>query len=264
MGTRAAQCALDDANISALDIDLILYWSFVADSEVPNDGTRIAMEIGADKAVCIAAEMGLSATSLALLCMASSFVDSGTFDRVLIIAVANWSSRAFESEIDIGPVGDGAGAMVISRGTRRSLLGITHLREPRYIDVISVRTSLATGRPEYFTANKVDNFDTFAEQAPVSFLDDFLKKQNRSPEDVTWFLPHQTTERICRHWGKSLDFHPSQLLTTFHEHGTLAAASIPIVLDYYRRVSPVVREGDTLLLFAAGAGFNMIAMLWRL
>ncbi|WP_406053644.1 hypothetical protein OG462_44050 [Streptomyces sp. NBC_01077] len=264
MGARAAQRALEDADVSPTDIDLILYWSFVADSETPNDGTRIAMEIGASQAACIAAEMGLSATSLALICMASSFIESGTFDRVLVVTVANWANRAFEKGTDIGPVGDGAGALVLSRGVERSLLGMKHVREPRYIDVISASSSLATGRPEYLTANKVADFDKFAAQAPVLFLNDFLNEHQISPEDLTWFLPHQTTDRMCRHWGESLGFHENQLLTTFHEHGTLAAASIPIVLDHFRREVPVVNEGDTLLLFAAGAGFNMIAMLWRL
>ncbi|MFE5947487.1 3-oxoacyl-ACP synthase III family protein [Streptomyces sp. NPDC056480] len=264
MGTHAARKAILDAGIGPEQIDVIIYWSFVADSEAPNDGTRIAMELGASNAACIAVEMGLSATSLAMIGVAASLIESGTFNTALIVAVANWSQRAFEKGVDTGPVGDGAGAIVISGRPGRSLLGMKHAREPRYYDAINIRHSLSSGQLEYFNANGVPGFENFANEAPIGFLRDFLNEQEASAGEISWFIPYQASDRICRHWGNSLGFEQDQILTTFHEHGTLSAASVSVVLDHYRNREPRIREGDTVLLCATGAGFNMMAILWRM
>ena len=74
-------------------------------------------------------------------------------------------------------------------------------------------------------------------------------------DDVDLFVPHQANARITRAVGERLGLPAERVVDCIAELGNTSAATLPLALAYAER-NGRLREGDTVLLAAFGAGFT--------
>lgn len=81
--------------------------------------------------------------------------------------------------------------------------------------------------------------------------------------DVAHFVPHQANARIIDAVAGKLTIRPDRIPSTLAEFGNSSAATIPLTLSR-TRAARTYRDGDILLLAAAGAGLTGGAAAYRL
>jgi 3-oxoacyl-[acyl-carrier-protein] synthase-3 len=72
-------------------------------------------------------------------------------------------------------------------------------------------------------------------------------------DELDWVVPHQASDNIITGCASSLGLPLDKVARNFDRVGNTSAASIPIVLDEYRRAGRF-RDGDRMVLTAVGAG----------
>ena len=83
-----------------------------------------------------------------------------------------------------------------------------------------------------------------------------------TPNDVSWFIPHQANQRIISAVGERLGIPPERCYVNIDRYGNTSAASIPIALDEAVRAGKV-QQGDIILMAAFGAGVTWAASAVR-
>ena len=115
MATIAAEKAIDNAGLSAKDIDLVVVATITPDNNMPSTSCIVQHNIGAVNAAAFDLSAACSGFIYALIA-ANQFIASGVYKNVLVIGAeslskfTNWSDRN-----TCILFGDGAGAVVLSR-----------------------------------------------------------------------------------------------------------------------------------------------------
>lgn len=143
MALRAAQNALDDAELSAEQIDLILVATVTPDHPFPSVATMLQDKLGARKV----AAMDISAACAGFMygvITAKQYIDTGAYENILVVGVeklskiTNWEDRntcvlfgdAAGAAV-IGPVSDDKGILSFELGADGS--GGPHLYQDDYL-----------------------------------------------------------------------------------------------------------------------------------
>src|SRR5437868_14967553 len=113
MAVRAAQHALDNARVSAGDVDLIIVATSTPDHLTPPTACEVQAELGASNAAAFDVEAGFSAWLYALI-VADSLIKAEAASTVLVVGADKLSSITDRTDPETGPLfGDGAGAILI-------------------------------------------------------------------------------------------------------------------------------------------------------
>ena len=120
MATKAALAAIEQAGISAKEIDLILVATATPDMMFPATACFVQTKIGATKAACLDVSAACAGFLFAVE-IAQQFITSHTYDTVLVIgaeklsSITNWTDRN-----TCVLFGDGAGAAILRHRGRRA------------------------------------------------------------------------------------------------------------------------------------------------
>ena len=115
MATQAAKNAMEDAGVTAEEIDLIIVATASADTYVPNTSCQVQGEIGAIRATCFDLNAACSGFLFALN-TADAYLETGMAKTVLVIG-----SETLSREVDWSDrstcilFGDGAGAAILRK-----------------------------------------------------------------------------------------------------------------------------------------------------
>ena len=121
----AGKRALDDAGVSASEIDLVLAWAMVPDRVTPPTGPRVANLVGATRAAGIGLDVAC-ATAIAQLTLASAMIESGRARHVLLTQ-SHLIARANPMDHPASPiVGDAASAIVLGPSEKPGV-GLSHM-----------------------------------------------------------------------------------------------------------------------------------------
>jgi len=82
-----------------------------------------------------------------------------------------------------------------------------------------------------------------------------LEKNNLSIDDISLIIPHQANLRIIQSVAKRMGVEQDKFYTNIQRYGNTTAASIPIALCEAVEEEKV-KEGDTIILAAFGAGYT--------
>jgi 3-oxoacyl-[acyl-carrier-protein] synthase-3 len=95
-----------------------------------------------------------------------------------------------------------------------------------------------------------------------SIVDETLRSNSMSSNEIDWLVPHQANTRIISAMAKKLDMPMDRVVVTVDKHGNTSAASIPLALDVAIQDGRI-KENDTLLLPAFGGGFTWGSVLLK-
>jgi 3-oxoacyl-[acyl-carrier-protein] synthase-3 len=93
-------------------------------------------------------------------------------------------------------------------------------------------------------------------------VDETLKANGLTKEDIDWLIPHQANLRIIQATARKLQLPMDRVVVTVGDHANTSAASVPLALDRAVRDGRVQR-GQLLLMEAIGGGFTWGSALVR-
>ena len=267
MATKAAKQALERAGKDAKDIDGIIVATTTPDQTFPSVAVSVQKALGVP--VCTAFDVQAVCSGFVYaLSTADNFIKAGQLKNVLVIgaekmsAILNWEDRT-----TCVLFGDGAGAVLLEaeegnekeKGILSShLYADGNLKDLLYTD----GGPGTTGESGHIVMHGREVFKyavTFMAQA----VEDALKENKMSAEEIDWLVPHQANIRIIEATAKKLGLPMEKVIVTVAKHGNTSAASIPLAFDD-AMTSGKIQKGQTVLFEAMGGGLTWASALVRM
>lgn len=262
LGAEAARAALAAAGLQAVDIDLIIVATSTPDFIFPSTACLIQDKIGAKGCPAFDVQAVCSGFVYALT-IADKFIKSGSTRNALVIGaevfsrILNWNDRTTAVLF-----GDGAGAVVLSAGSKPGILATALHADGAHSGMLSVPGNVSRGEIVGSPFLQMDGQAVF--KFAVRVLDEVgreaLAACSLAPSDVDWLIPHQANVRILEATAKRLGIEAARVITTVDRHANTSAASVPLALDCGVRDGRI-RSGQKLLLEGVGGGFTWGAAL---
>lgn len=261
-GTRAAQKALERANLKPEDIDVIVCATTTPDQIMPSTGALIQAQLGANNA----AGMDLFAACSGFLygiTMVEAMIRTGQIRYALVIGAEVLTKYVDYTDRGTCVIfGDGAGAAVLGAvGEGRGILATKIRSDGRFAEQLYAPgggTKLGTthetiNNRDHFFKMKGNELFKVAVRSMAEISGEMLKKAGCAIEDVDLVIPHQANQRITDAVASRLGVPEDKVYSNIAQHGNTSSASIPIALDECLQ-SGKIGEGSLVLLTAFGGG----------
>ena len=264
---EAAKKAMESANVTADDIDLIIVGTTSPDLIFPNIATIIQDRMGIHGCPAFSIEAACTGFIYALS-TADKFVRAGEAKCALIIGaeiitkLIDWSDRS-----TCVLFGDGAGAVIVKPSDEPGIIS-THLgadgqyRDLLYYPVGASKDLAKAGLGDSRIIMKGNEVFKVAVRTLGNVAEQALKANNIDKDDLDWLVPHQANLRIIQATAKRLKLPMDKVIQTVQDHGNTSAASVPMALDVAVRDGRIQR-GHLILLEAFGGGFTWGSVLMR-
>ncbi|WP_194847918.1 beta-ketoacyl-ACP synthase III [Candidatus Neptunochlamydia vexilliferae] len=264
MGYEAAKRALENGNIEAEEIDLILVATLTPDYVFPSTACLIQNRLGATGAAAMDVQAACSGYIYALS-MAKAYVESGMYKNVLIIAAEKLSSIVdYEDRNTCVLFGDGASACVVSDAKEGyTIENVTLGSDGEQSEILKLPAGGSKRPASIETVQGKEHFiqmggkEVFKhavrrmEEAVKTSLDAAGLKE----EEISWMVPHQANLRIINALAKRFQVPNDHVYVTIHKYGNTSASSVGIALDELLKEKSVKR-GERMVLFGFGAGLT--------
>lgn len=255
MAYEAAKNALNDANLDATELDLILVATVTPDQPFPTVANMLQDRLGATNAASMDVSAACAGFMYAMI-TGSQFIQTNTYKHVLIVGVEKLSKIIdWEDRSTAVLFGDGAGAVVLGQ-----------VNEGKGILSFELGSDGSGGKHlsqqgKYIQMNGREVFKFAVRQMGESALN-VLEKAGLTKEDVDFLIPHQANIRIMESARERLQLPQEKMSKTIHLYGNTSAASIPLSLDYEIKNNKV-KDGDVLVLVGFGGGLTWGAIALR-
>ncbi len=272
MGVKAAKIAIERADISKDDIDLIVFATLSPDYYFPGCGVQVQEML--DIHTCPALDVRNQCSGfIYAISVADQFIKTGMYKNVLVIGSENHSggldmtTRGRSVSVIFG---DGAGAAILTRSDHNGQ-GIlsTHLHsEGKHALELSLKgPSTNHWVPEIIAENPQGddipyypymNGQFVFKNAVVRFsevINEGLKANGLDVKDIDMLIPHQANLRISQFIQQKFQLKDEQVYNNIQRYGNTTAASIPIALTEAWEEGKV-KDEDLVVLAAFGSGFT--------
>ena len=258
LAVGASKAALEHAGLSGADIDLVLCATSTAPESMPSAACLVGEAVGA---------AGVGAMDVAAACsgysyaasVASSMMRSGAAERVLLLGADAMSTIVDADDRSTSVLfGDAAGAVVLERGYGAS----------GFVDhVLGADGGLAphgrAGHPgddQKLYQNGREVFKFAARILPEMF-EKLLARNDLTPDDVQYVIPHQANARIIQAAARKMEVPQERIVINLDRFGNTSAASIPIS---YPDIFDDLEEGRYVVTVGFGFGLTWAANLYRI
>jgi 3-oxoacyl-[acyl-carrier-protein] synthase-3 len=264
LAAKAALAAMENASITAEEIDLIIVATVTPDMFFPSTACFVQTKIGAKNAACFDVSAACSGFLYAIE-IAQQFITSHTYDTILVIGADKLSSIIDWTDRNTCVLfGDGAGAAVLRhRGGGHGVISTFMASDGGLSDILYI-----PGGGSRFPINK-DNADqrlncikmngkeTY-KHAVTSMLDaaqKVLAEANLDPDDLACIIPHQANLRIIEAISDRIKVPMDRFMINLDRYGNTSAAAVAIALDDANRTGRM-KEGEYILLVVFGGGLT--------
>lgn len=281
MAAEAGRRALENAGISAEEVDLILVSTISSNLLLPCAACEVQKELGAKNAVCF--DLNAACTGFVIAYnTAMAYLSGGIYRTALVIGseslsnLTNWKDRG-----TCILFGDGAGAAVLQAdgsvtegfmGQGGNYIPVTHSDGGRggaltcksRHDFNGLTDEKQWNDASYYMQMDGQAVFKFAVKSVPEAITEVLKLNQVNAEEISFYVMHQANRRIveavAKRLGVPLEKFPMNLL----EYGNTSSASIPILLDEMNREGRLVK-GQKIILAGFGAGLSWGASIveWR-
>lgn len=271
LGLKAAQVALERADMLPIELDLIICATSTPENVFPSAACLIQDWLGANKAGAFDLSAACSGFVYAVQ-MAAQSIRSGSINRALVIGsetmsrILDWQDRS-----TCILFGDGAGAVVLERSTEpggvlsgvlRSdgsggdLLGIPSVGS---IDV-TLAQILVDGHKPFKMHMAGGEVFKFATRVIAESVKQACEMAGITLSDLKAIIPHQANMRIIEAGARALNVDKSLFVCNLDRYGNTSAASIPIALAESVQ-SGLIVPGDFIAMVGFGGGLTWAAMV---
>ena len=264
LAARAAEAAMENAGITAEDIDLIIVATVTPDMFFPSTACFVQTKIGAKNAACFDVSAACAGFLYALE-IAQQFITSHTYDTILVIGAEKLSSIVDWTDRNTCVLfGDGAGAAILRhRGGGHGVVSTYMASDGNLSDILYIpgggsRFPIKQENvTERLNCIKMNGKETY-KHAVTSMLDAAnraLADANLKISDVACIIPHQANLRIIEAIAHRLNVPLDRFMVNLDRYGNTSAAAVAIALDEANRTGRM-KVGDYVLLVVFGGGLT--------
>jgi 3-oxoacyl-[acyl-carrier-protein] synthase III len=264
LALNASRKAMAASGVTAGDIDLIIVATTTPDVIFPSTACILQDKLGV--ADCPAFDVqAVCSGFIYALATADMFIRAGKCHTALVVGteiysrILDWTDRS-----TCVLFGDGAGAVVLTRGDQPGILS-SHLHaDGSYRKILAVPGSICGGKVQGkpFVMMEGNVVFKFAIKVLEDVVRETLAENNLEVSDIDWLIPHQANIRIILSTANKLGLPMEKVVATVDRHGNTSAASIPLALDIAVRDGRI-KSGQLVLLEGVGGGFTWGAALVR-
>ena len=264
---EAAKNAIEDAGITAEDIDLIVVGTTSPDLIFPNVATIIQEKLGIHGCAAFSIEAACTGFIYALT-TADKFVRIGDSKCALVIGaeiitkLIDWTDRS-----TCVLFGDGAGAVILKPSEEQGIISCHLGADGKYKDLLYYPVGVSKDLHKAGVGDSriiMSGNEVFkvAVRTLGNVASQTLEANNIDQSELDWLIPHQANLRIIQATAKRLGLPMEKVILTVQDHGNTSAASVPLALDVSVRDGRVKR-GHLVLMEAFGGGFTWGSVLMR-
>lgn len=253
MAFEAAKRALDDANMSPEEIDLILVATVTPDTPFPSVACMIQERLGAKKAAALDLAAACAGFVYAMV-TGMQFIKTNAYKNVLVVGVdklskiIDWTDRN-----TCVLLGDGAGAVVLSEvSSGKGILSFELGADG------SGGKHLFQNEQNFMEMNGREVFKFAVRTMPQASVN-VIEKAGLQKEDVDFLVPHQANIRIMEAARERLGISEDKMAKTVNRYGNNSSASIPIALSESVAAGKI-NDGDIIVLVGFGGGLTWGAL----
>lgn len=276
LALEASLEALEDAGMTAADLDFIIVATLSPDHDVPGVSCFLQEKLGVVGIGALDVKTQCSGFIYALS-IAEQYIKTGHYSRILVVGaeihstLLDFSTGGRETAVLFG---DGAGAAILgpcSENGRGILSTHLHADGSHAKDLwIEAPGSVFHPRitPELIAQNRhcpqMNGKEVFKVGVKkfVETINEALHANGYDISDLDLFIPHQANTRMFSSICRSVGLPDEKVFSNIHKYGNTTAASIPIALNEARKEGKI-SENDLVLLAAFGAGFTWGSVLIR-
>ncbi|MBA7510117.1 3-oxoacyl-[acyl-carrier-protein] synthase 3 [subsurface metagenome] len=264
LAAHAASKAIQDAQLSPRDIDMIIIATITPDMMMPSTATRVQGKIKATNACAF--DIGAACSGFVYgLTIAKNFILNGTMRNVVVIGAeiltkyVDWNDRT-----TCVLFGDGAGAVVVSTvNAGRGLLGF-HLGADGNTPMkwlmlpgsgsFNGSVPVSEDRKDFITMDGKAIFK-FGVSILPNIINKALIQSHLTINDIKLIVPHQANIRIIEAAAKRLGVGMDKFYVNLDQRANTSAASIPIAM-FDARNEGKLQNGDAIVLGGFGGGLT--------
>ena len=264
LASKAALAAMENAGITAEEIDLILVATVTPDMFFPSTACFVQTKIGAKNAACFDVSAACSGFLYAIE-IAQQFITSHTYDTILVIGAEKLSSIVDWTDRNTCVLfGDGAGAAVLQhRSGGHGVISTFMGSDGRLSEILQIpgggsRFPVSKENADQrLNCIKMNGKETY-KHAVNSMLDAAtraLADANIKASDLACIIPHQANLRIIEAIASRMDLPMERFVINLDRYGNTSAAAVAIALDEANRTGRM-QVGDYVLLVVFGGGLT--------
>jgi 3-oxoacyl-[acyl-carrier-protein] synthase-3 len=271
LALASARVALERAGLAAADLDLIIVATATPDLVTPSTAALVQHGLGAVRAGGFDVNSACAGFVHALM-TAHHLIAGGAFANVLVCGADALSTITdYQDRASCVLFGDGAGALVLGRGTGPGQL-VDHVvgldgagsalitiaaggsRKPASHDTVERREHyLRMQGPEVFR---------FAVSKVCELTRTMIARNGLALDDIGLLVPHQANGRILDAVTRTLGLDATRVMANVDRYGNTSNGSIPMALEEALRAGRVP-PGSHVLLVGFGGGLSWGASLLR-
>jgi len=257
MAYNASIQALENANIKAEDLDMILVATITGETPMPSIACILQERLGSVNAAAMDVSAACSGFLYAMV-TAYQFIATKTYKNILVIGteklskITDWTDRN-----TCVLFGDGAGAAVMGE-----------VSEGKGILSFDLGANGAGGKHLYqneaghLIQNGREVFKFAVRQMPDS-VEKAIAKAGIDQDDVDFLVPHQANIRIMEAARQRIGIEEDKMAQSIRKYGNTSAASVPIALSEEVQ-NGKIKDNDLVVLVGFGGGltWGSVAMRW--
>ena len=267
IAAHAANAALNQAGLSAQDIDALIVATSTADLTFPSAATMVQAKIGMEQGFAFDIQ-AVCAGFVFALANANALIIAGQAKRVMVIGAETFSRiMDWEDRTTCVLFGDGAGALILEAGSGdgsaadRGILATDLHSDGRHREILYVDGGVSTHTTGHLRMQGKEVFRHAVEKLAAT-AHASLDSIGLSGDDVDWMVPHQANLRIINSTAKKMGIEMERVVVTVHDHGNTSAASIPLALSTGVERGQI-KQGDLLITEAIGGGLAWGSVIIR-
>ena len=263
MATQAAKMAVENAGLTAKDIDMIILGTVTPDYFTPSCACVVQNNIGAVNAAAFDYNAACSGF-ITGLSIAKNFIENGMYKHILVIC-ADVLSKAtdYADRATCVLFGDAAGAAVVSASEEPGIIETVMGADGTGCKAI---TSLAYRNDEEEVEKRISHRkDTlwmagqsvmkFAVKAMADASEMVLRKAGLTYDDIAMVVPHQANYRIVDSAIKRMGISEDKVYLILKDYGNTSASCIPVALSKAMSEGKI-NKGDKVILVGFGGGLT--------
>lgn len=267
--TDVAKKLLENAEVSAESIDLIVVASVTQDYGTPSLACMVQKAIGAKNAMAFDVVAACSGFMVALS-TADKFLKSGQYKNAIVIGgetlskIVDWTDRS-----TCVLFGDGSGGVYVeaseeagieveqigSAGDKYEILTEGYTACSNAFNDVAMEI-----HPRWYVHMDGREVFKFATKNVIASMKSVMEEAGVTQEEIKYFIPHQANVRIVEVISKKLNIPFEKFYMNMERYGNTSSASIPIALSEINERG-LLERGDKIMLSGFGGGMTWGTML---
>jgi len=262
IGAEAVKGLLEKTGTSPDDIEVVICATITGDMHFPATANLISDKVGIHNAWSFDVAAACSGFLFALE-VGTGLIVSGKYKKVIVIGTDKMSAITDYTDRTTCPLfGDGAGAVLLepvdaSLGIQDTILetdgsGAKHLHM-KAGGSLKPPSHQTVDAGEHFVYQEGQAVFKVAVSKMADVAVDIMRRNNISPDELAWLVPHQANMRIIEAVARRMEIPKEKVMINIQKYGNTTAATIPLCLWEWE---PQLKKGDKIILAAFGGGFT--------